>query len=338
MTASVKGDPRPGRRPALLLPATAAVILATLAPSPLPGAGSLLGKKVLYLDSYHAEYAPGLLQRREVRRILEPEGVTIRECYLDEKRRGDDASLRKAADQALAAIREFGPDLVIASDDPASRYVVAPFLKNAPLPVIFIGVNWTVEPYGYPYPNVTGQIEVELIHDLVALLRSHARGKRLALLSGDTLTDRLALDQYRARGIVFQEERLVKTFAEWTQAYRELQSRTDAIVFRNNSGIAAWDDAAARALVLEETRVPTGTVSVHLGPWVLIGLLKDNAEFGQWAAGTALEVLRGKPPSQIPLTANRRGQIILNMRLAKKLSLTFPMELLERATFVEEPR
>jgi hypothetical protein len=306
--------------------------------APVQSAPRFSGRKVLYLDSYHPEYEPGILQRKAVRAALEPEGVTVREYYLDEKRRGDEESLRKAADGALREIRSWAPDLVIASDDPASQYVVAPHLKGDRLPVIFIGVNWTVDQYGYPFPNVTGQVEVELIRELVSELRRQARGPRVAILTGDTITDRKTVDYYRkTMGIEFSEVRLVASFARWKEAYRELQQTADSLVFRNNGGIEGWDGDEAERFVLEHTAVPSGSVSVHMGRWVLVSFSKDNAEFGEWAGKTALEILAGRSPSAIPLTANRRARLVLNMPLARKLRIVFPMEMIEQATFTNEP-
>ncbi len=73
-----------------------------------------------------------------------------------------------------------------------------------------------------------------------------------------------------------------------------------------------------------------------MGKYVLASFAKDGFEQGEWAANTALEILIGKKPGEIPLTTNKKARVILNMKLAKKLDIKFPMELIERATFAEE--
>ena len=59
-------------------------------------------------------------------------------------------------------------------------------------------------------------------------------------------------------------------------------------------------------------------------------------EQGHWAAKTVLEILDGLKPKDIPITTNQKAKVLLNMKLAKKLDLVFPIELVEQATFVSE--
>ncbi len=70
-------------------------------------------------------------------------------------------------------------------------------------------------------------------------------------------------------------------------------------------------------------------------PYVLISFAKDVHEFGEYASKTALKILRGTPPSSIPISKNKRAKISLNMTLAKKLGTIFPIELIDMATLVD---
>ncbi len=67
-----------------------------------------------------------------------------------------------------------------------------------------------------------------------------------------------------------------------------------------------------------------------------IGRVKIAEEQGWWTGKTALRILDGTPPADIPVTTNKESKILLNIQLAKRLGITFPMELLEKATFIEE--
>jgi len=294
------------------------------------------GKRVLYVDSYDAGYPPSIIMQNAAREVLEPAGVEMQVVYMDEKRKTSAVMQQEAARNVKAFIESWQPDLVIAADDAASKYLVMPYYRDADLPIVFIGVNWDASPYGYPYSNATGQVEVELVQELLAELARYARGSRQGLLSGDTLTDQRALKYYRdVLGIHFQQVALVRSFDGWKEAYLSLQDEVDVLLFRNNSGIEGWDDEEARRFVQERTRIPTGTVSTHLAPWVLISYSKVHLEFAEYGATIALEILAGTPPSEIPITTNKRAKVYLNMRLAKSLGIKFPMELIERATFVE---
>lgn len=322
-----------------LLPA--AIVLATLpvAAADFPMAGRAEGRRVLYVDSYHEGYETSALKQEAVRRILGSQGVTMSVVYLDEKRHGDEASLLAAARLAAEKARQWKPDLIVAADDAASKYVVVPFFRDAETPVVFFDVNWTPEPYGYPFRNTTGQVEVELIAELVETLRPYARGPRVALLSADTLTDRRAAEYYEnPLRVRLAKVRLVRTYQEFKEAYLSLQKDADMVVFRNKAGISGWDDGDARAFIQSSTLVPTGTLTPTMSPWAVVSLEKVNEEGAEWAARTALRILGGTHPADIPLTRNRQARVVVNMSLAKKLGIHFPVEFLEGATFVEETR
>ena len=107
-------------------------------------------KKVLYIDSYHAEYEPSMIMHKAVSSVLEPAGVEIKFVYMDAKRQKSDELLRIAALSIKSVIEKWEPDIVLAADDAASKYLVMPYYKDADLPFVFIGVNWDVKQYGYP--------------------------------------------------------------------------------------------------------------------------------------------------------------------------------------------
>jgi ABC-type uncharacterized transport system substrate-binding protein len=50
-----------------------------------------------------------------------------------------------------------------------------------------------------------------------------------------------------------------------------------------------------------------------------------------WAAETALKILNGTPPASIPITRNKEGKLIINAKLAQKMGLEIPYELIETA-------
>ena len=68
----------------------------------------------------------------------------------------------------------------------------------------------------------------------------------------------------------------------------------------------------------------------------LVSFIKNPCEQGRWAAQAALDVLAGAAPSEIPPAVNKESRVLLNMTLAEQLGFRFPMELIERADFLEE--
>ena len=77
-------------------------------------------------------------------------------------------------------------DIVIVADDNAAKYVVAPHYLNTDRNFIFSGITWDASDYGFPSNNVTGILEVALIEQLLAALKTYAKGDRLLYLGDNT--------------------------------------------------------------------------------------------------------------------------------------------------------
>jgi len=292
--------------------------------------------KVLYINSYHEDYNSAIVQTNAVKDILLPKNILLKFVHMNTKQIKKDYLRKLEALKVKKVIQQWKPDLVIASDDAASKYVVKEYYRDANLPFVFIGVNWSIKSYKYPYKNVTGQIEVELASELIVELIKHSNGSRVGFIAGDTTTDRKALKHYENElGIKFQQVEFVKDFTQWQDAYLTLQNSVDVLLFRNNSGIKNWDDLKAEQFIKQVTKIPTGSVNSNMFPYVLISFAKDNYEFGEYAANTALRILNGESSSSLPITRNQRSKVSLNMTLAKKLNIIFPIELIDMAELVK---
>jgi hypothetical protein len=240
--------------------------------------------------------------------------------------------MKNAGLQVKHAIEAFKPDVVITSDDNAFKYVVMPYYQDADLPVVFCGVNWDVSEYGGPYTNTTGMIEVNLIPELYPVLQKYTDGKRLGFLAGDVLSETKLIKNIKSIfGIAFEQESYVTTFAQWKAQFLQLQDTVDILLVENNAGIDGWDAEEAERFALEYTRIPTGSTNDWMMPYVLIGLTKIPEEQGVWAAQTALQVLDGADPSQIPLSRNTQGKLIINMTMADRLGIVFELPELANA-------
>jgi len=126
--------------------------------------------------------------------------------------------------------------------------------------------------------------------------------------------------------------------AELKDAYEASQSSCDMLVMFEFFSVKGFDRRDFLDFVMRKTRIPSAALYDFNREFVLVSYANDPAEQGEWAARTALAILAGKRPSDIPLTENRRARIYLNMQLARKLGVIFPMDLLEQATFTGEAR
>lgn len=242
--------------------------------------------------------------------------------------------MKKAAAKAKKVIESWQPDLVIVSDDNAAKYLIARHYKNAPLPVVFCGINWDAKVYGFPCDNITGMVEVALIPQLLKAMQDYAQGKRIGFLGSNTNSNHKDVANFKNKFGLMMDTRLVDDFDAWKTAFRELQTQVDMLIVNTTSGIKAFDLHQARAFVAEHSLIPTGTAKEELTTLALLGYVKLPHEQGQWAAMTALKILQGTSPRDIPVVANRKGQIYLNMPLAGKLGIRFPYSLVKQAKII----
>jgi ABC-type uncharacterized transport system substrate-binding protein len=279
-------------------------------------------KVVFHLDSYHEgyEWADGVAEG--IRATLAGR-ATLSTFHMDVKHRGSPSQIAEVSEEARDAIRAAQPDVIIASDDAAVKYVVVPHYKDGPIPVVFCGVNWSADPYGLPTPHVTGMVEVSPILEALDIVRRRYPGtRRLGILTERTLTEdaeRAWLEpKYRDFGFEVSYA-MVSDFASWKREFQRLNSQSDVVFMPTNGAIDGWDDAEARTFVERNIRKPVVTVVDFMMPFAVFGLTKIAREHGEWAARAALDILSGKRPGDIPVVRNRRRQAWFNPTLAAKI-------------------
>ena len=298
---------------------------------------ALAGKKVVYVNSYHEGYAWSDAIETGLHNVLDGTGVELTIIRLDTKNNPDPAFGEAAGAKAWSEIQSLNPDVVIASDDNAQKYLVVPFMKNSSIPVIFNGVNWDASAYGFPTANITGMIEVELPDQLIELLKADAQGERLGYITVDTETERKVVDIYNQRFFGGQlQPYWVKTQDEFKEAFLTAQQEVDILFMGNNAGSDKWDVDEMKQFVLKNTTIPTGSINDWMAPYSLLTLAKSGQEQGEWSAQTALAILGGTQPSEIPLAENKKGQLIVNFDLADKLGVVFAPSLLKTAVILGE--
>ena len=295
------------------------------------------GKKVVFVDSYHRGYAWSDGIESGIHEVLDGTGVELKIVRLDTKQNPDVNFGEAAGSDAKSEIETFNPDVVIACDDNAQKYLVVPYFKGSSLPVVFCGVNWDASMYGYPTGNVTGMIEVELPYQLVELLKGYANGDRLGIISIDSETERKVVDTYNS---LFFDGQLkpywASTQEEFKEAFLTAQQEVDIIFIGNNAGSDTWDETEMTQFFLVNTNIPTGAIYDWMAPYSLLTLAKSPKEQGVWAAQAVLQILDGTKVSEIAITENKKGEVFVNLDIADKLSVVFPPSLLKNATMIGE--
>jgi ABC-type uncharacterized transport system substrate-binding protein len=308
------------------------LLAAALAFAASPASAQFAGKKVLFVNSYHEGYEWSDGVEHGAKSVLGPAGVTLKFVRMDTKRHQEDAFRKAAGEKAKAEIEAFKPDLVILSDDPAVKFLLQPFYKDAAIPFVFCGVNWDASKYGLPYKNATGMLEVALVKELIGSMKEYAKGPRVGFLTVDSETERIEGPYYtKALGLSFAKERYVKTMAEWKEAFTAMQGEVDMLFLGNYAGITDWKEEEAAAFALANSKVVSGSIYDFMAPFAMIGFTKVAEEQGIWAAKSGLDILKGTAPSAIPIAANKQAKIVVNPKLAAKAGLVFKPELIRNA-------
>ncbi|MGB5276393.1 MAG: hypothetical protein WBO16_04470 [Gammaproteobacteria bacterium] len=282
--------------------------------------------KCVYISSYHKGYAWSDGVERGLLKSLRDK-CDLTTFDMNTKRIKDETAIRKAALEAKQLIDQTQPDVVIASDDSASKYLIVPYYKDAAIPFVFCGVNWTVEQYGYPFSNVTGMIEVaaiEQMFDKAAAITG--RINRAYYIGADTLTEKKNLSRFEAAGQADRIElisRLVSSMSDWIEAYEAAQ-QADLIILGSHAGIRDWDEEAVLKAIKPITKKLSTTNHGWMMPYTMFGMTKIPEEQGEWAGKVAIEILNGTPPSAIPIIPNRHFNIIVNYALLDIAHIKLP--------------
>ena len=277
-----------------------------------------------YVSSYHVGMAWADSISASVKSELDGR-CRVESFHMDTKRRRDPVQMAAAGDAAYARMLELQPDVVIVSDDNAMRYFVEPRLLGTDTPVVFTGINWTIEEYDLPAPNVTGMIEVAPMKPLLRLGGElSGGGTRVLHFAADTVTSRKSAERLRriaAELGMSIDSVLVDSVVAWHNAWRRVQDEHDFIVLDDVGAFGSWDEASMRRFTLDNTRVPVLASTEHTLAYASVGLTHVSAELGEWAGASAAAILDGLSPAEIPVVTNRRWDAWINEPMVERLGL-----------------
>lgn len=314
-------------------------------------------KRVLVLHSYHPEFVwvkdvnQGILRGLREERFEVDKNIKLEYFYMDTKRKTDEKWKLAVAGKAKARIAAFKPDVVIAVDDNAQKYVVRDLANEGP-PFVFLGVNANPMEYGYlrsmeaPGGQVTGSIERERFEQSLALLRQLVPGvTNLAVLCDDGPTGKPIVERVMQKapglGINIVAAKQTGSFSEWQRFVKEVQPQAEALLvilyhtLKNDAGQPVHENRVLN-WTIENSHLP------DMGFWswaVEGGLLCSEAisgfQQGHYAATVAAYVLLGQSPGEFPVDKPQRGEICINLARAKMLGIEIPYELARTATLYQ---
>lgn len=297
-------------------------------------------KNAVYVNSYHSGYKPSDEITAGIKESFSESEVELKIFYLDSKRLSED-QLGQRTDSIRELILSIKPDILIISDDYAVKHLAQRFAKDAGIPVVFCGVNWSADQYNLPRNLVTGMLEVLPLKESLSFVKAHfPEASRIAILSENSLSEqnnKTLLDTlYRNAG--FQPEYLmVNDFEDWKAAFISANTTEDVIYLPTNGSIKGWNDEEARQFVNENIRKPVFTCDDFMTDFCVFGFTKVPGEQGIWAAKAAIQILEGKKPVDIPLARNSQKERWFNEGLAGRISFS-PASSWIREAHLTEPR
>ncbi len=287
--------------------------------------------RIFWLESYHAENPWTKSMGMAIRETLSGHDVDLKIFHMDTKRNNTEDYIKRTAKRAVNEIHAYHPDVVIASDDNASKHVVMPFFKNTSLPIVFCGVNGSPDLYGYPYSNATGIIEVDPFPKLLYCLNHICPISKVGYLAEDGISARSNGYVYKMQTRFECVQYYAHTFDEWKDSFLRAQKEVDVLVIGNTSAIKSWDQDKAIEFVMKETRIPTGCILAFVARLTFIGCIKIPEEHGRYAAQTALEIINGTPPDSIGIATSKEAMLIVNLKIAEANGIKVPRSFIEKA-------
>ena len=315
--------------------------------------------RILLLQSYHIEFPWDAQIRQGVLAGLAENGyevdqdtVMLDEFYMDTKRNSSPEYFTQIAETAIAYIRETLPDVVIVSDDNATRLVVQP-MRDEGIPFVVVGLN--AEPEDLELagsPNVAGVLERPHLDEMLAWIEQvFGRDTRLSFLAEDTETSQAMFGDGRIRETVeaspieFVDITLTNDYELWQEHVLSIDETSDVLFL---GAYASLRDAtgepveAVNALTWTVNNSPVPVVNfweeaVHLG--ALGGAVISGDNQGHEAAVLATKILDGTPPDEIGFNVPARGKLIINRDAMERWDVRLPINLLELSEIVgSEPK
>jgi len=305
--------------------------------------------RILVLHSYATDYDWVNEVSTGVHRILDRHPYAVRWHYMDTKRHPQEDFKKLAGGTAERLIDEWQPDVVIAIDDNAQKYVASHYLiptSSKPfLPrIVYAGMGAEPEAYGYDSAtNVTGILErmplaafKEVIIQLFADKLEQGQTIKLFHINDGSPSGLFNMDEinrFHWGPEIEIETVAVKTLDDWQANVRRQRHHADLMLLTNyhtltnNSGKnRSTKDPCA--LDLANGAVPPKQVvqwtqctfpAMVIGGWGFfvkdggqLAVAVSGYEQGEVAAQMAIDIIDGKPINRIAQRRTEQFIIYLN--------------------------
>lgn len=306
--------------------------------------------RLLVLHSYDGEYAWSRDVSKGIERVLKDyPHYSVQWHYMDTKRNNSPRYIRAAAKSAISLIKRWQPNVIIAIDDNAQKYVAKHFINDPDISIVFSAMNAAPSAYGYDKAhNVTGILErIPLPEVKDGMLKLFPHGKRrIAHITDASNTAAFVNQEVRSFNwapfdIVMKA--MPVTFDDWKQAVKQANKRVDLLLFTNFHTIRRsktdQSKVPAKELIawtMKNTTLPSiGCWGFFVEDGGMLAIGVSPFEQGEVAAEMALDIIeKGIVPSKIQVRKTKQFIIYARESLLKAANLKLPhvYETFARAT------
>lgn len=258
--------------------------------------------------------------------------------FLYESAQGNPATAAQIARQFIGE----SPNVIVPISTPSAQAVVA---GTKDIPVVFTAVT---DPVGAklvsnaakPGGNVTGLSDFSPLDDHLALIKEITPdAKRVGVVYNPGEANSVSLvsalkERLSAVGMELVESTATKS-AEVQAATRALIGKADVVYIPTDNTIVSALEAAVK--VSEENKLPMfagDTDSVPRGAMAAIGF--NYYDVGVQTGMIVARILKGEKPGDIPVTVAAGTNLIVNPGAAKRMGVTIPQAVIDRANKVVE--
>ncbi len=286
--------------------------------------------RILVLHSYATDYVWTNLTNQSLDSSFRESKFNVKIRYFYMNTRSLDYS-KNAADieQSLADIvSEFQPEVIIAMDDAAQKIISRRYLNHPDISIVFSGVNYSIEQYGYQNAdNVTGIFEHKPVERIKKVLNEFNRLQEIdsppsVLFLADNSTSSHSNSQFLSTqdwgDINYRGAKYCATFGEWKRFITQSSGKYDYILV---SGYRQLLDAAGErvdsAEIANWTQVNSraGVVGMNIfnsEDGILVSVGVSPYEQGARAFKMALQIIRGDSADEVPYAYPERYVIALS--------------------------
>lgn len=237
-------------------------------------------------------------------------------------------------------------DAVISSDDHAFTFLrthASSIFNNAP--VVFCGVNNFKDKMLNRLPNFTGVVEsIDIFMTLKTAIKLHPKADSIVVIGDQTLTGQ-ANRKLFAKSVEKLEKKMKITYLD-QHTMEEVQHHVSQLSSRD---IVIWlhftADAAGKFYTFRQSCRMIADASCaplysfwdfHLGYGIVGGMLINGFSQGGTAAQLTIEILKGDPPSSLPVIKKSPNLYMFDTKEMEQFSIS-PSQLPLGSVVINEP-